>query len=661
MVDRPYFVQILEKDYGGGVQSIVLAGTPCLPNYQTDDMRAPVRGSSCTVNILNSGSTPLTTFYSINDDQFLVKVLQGMDVLWIGYVVQDDSTELMVDYTHEITLQCNDGLGLLKDVAFNKNPTVLTADAFYTRQTFAAILHQCLANTNLELNTAVFMNLWENRMVETDSFLPQAQIDCQTFISGETFMSCYDVLTRILDRFNASLFQAQGRWNIVRWDELYTLTTAHAFTYDSTWNLIGSALLDTPFIAMPNVATAALPGTFPENGLRRQIVRPFQFDRETFNYVQPKYLLRNYDLHELGPLIRTYADGPNQVSEYTWTGWGGGWGTNPTQRFIRVTVDALQNEISRYAVGVGAVDDPVTGAPRAISGTPFEISQGDKVKFTFSFRHSFARSGPLNIFFAVRLYDGVNERYVGNQADFDYVGGGTPWVPVFVDSGPLPHGFFYQIVAGDTTGEWHTVEIESAQAPFDGLLTCFLGQSDGTGGPFSGETQYRDIRMEYTPFINDSTKITGHIHKDEQTISSDIKNNEDVVVYIDDSPRNSILGTIYLNTSTGVVQDRTAFWHRAGYVEARKLGQIMTTETLQWRSVPRCKLEGTFYGLVQGGIHVSMLSIFVFSYLAPSRFIFGQFELDTRTNSWRGTAWELDSNTGAVAEIYTFNYIYSTQ
>lgn len=168
--------------------------------------------------------------------------------------------------------------------------------------------------------------------------------------------------------------------------------------------------------------------------------------------------------------------------------------------------------------------------------------------------------------------------------------------------------------------------------------------------------------MEYTPYINDSTKITGHIHKDEQTGpgSDDIKNNEDITIYIDDSPRNSILGTLFLNTFTGVVQDRTALWHRAGYTESRKLGQIMTSEILQWRSVTRTKLEGTFRGLVQSGVHVSMLSIFKFSYLTGCRFIFGQFEIDSRSNSIRCTAWELDTSTAAVAEIYTFNYIYST-
>ena len=667
--ERTYTVQVLQKDYSGSFQSIVLAATPVVHKYQTDDIRSPVRGSSATINIINSGSIPITTFYSLNDDQWQVKILQGATVLFIGFIVQDDTTEVMLDTPHELTLQCNDGLGLLKGVAFNLNSDVI-ADP-YARNTLSAIIHQCLNNTSLALETYVYVNIWEDRMSEADSPFAQCYIDCNMFISGtkneasgtvsNVFTNCYDVLEKILDRFNCSLFQALGRWNIVRWDELYTLTTVHAFIYDSTWNLTGSGLLDTPFIAQPNIATASIPATFPETGLRRQIIRPFQFDRETFNYVQPKYLLKNFDLQTLGALIRTYSQPPNQVSEYQFTSWSGGWGTNPTTRFIRVVVDAIGNEVERYAVLTGTTDDAITGAPRAVQGTPFEATAGDLIKYSFSFRQSSVHAGGVTYFFALRLYNGVDDRYVGNAADFAYVAGGEPWVPA-LNNAP-PHGFFYTIPAGDNTGQWHTVEIVSARLPFDGLIYCYLGQNDGNPFPLQvHETHYKDIRVEYTQFINESTKITGHIHKDTQTdpLALACKNNEDVQIYVDDSPSQQAVGTLFLSTFHNLVQDRTKRWHRAGYTESLRLGQIMTTETLQWRSVPRTKLEGTFYGLVQSAIHVNMTSIFEFSYLGGTRFIFGQFEFDSRENKWHGTAWELDSGTGTVAQIYTFTYIYST-
>ena len=662
MVDRPYTVQILQKDYAGSFSTIILGALPIVNNYQTDDIRSPVRGGSATLNIINTGSLPITTFYSIADDQFQVIILQGSDVLFIGFVVQDDSSELMVDFTHEITLQCNDNLGLLKDVAFNFDNTVITD--FYARNSLASIIHQCLHNTGLELETYVYVNLWEDRMVETDSCFPQAFVDCNMFINGsttdtngkstDTFMSCYDVLNRILDRFNCSLFQAYGRWNIVRWDELRGLTTIHAFVYDKNWLLFDSKLLPFAFTADPNIgAGAAVPDMFPETGLTRQIFRPFLFDRETFNYVQPKYLLKNYDLQTLGALIRSYVDSGNTVNEYVATDWGAEW--------------------------------PTSDSPRAIQGVPFEVTKGDKIKVSFAVSTNFTSGipSPGTIVFATRLFDGVSNRYIDDIET--YPGSGERnWKPDV--------GYNYLIAAGDNLLQWHTVSMQSSQIPFDGLLFVYLAGVGSVTAPYerfirvvvdsignevtrylvgrntsnpSHETRYQDIRVEYTQFINDSTKITGHVHKDIQTdaIAQKIKNNEDVQIYLDDSPSNQAVGTLFLSTFHGLVQDRTSRWHRAGFTESKRLGEIMTTETLQWRSLPRTKLEGTFYGLVQNAMHLALLIPLKFSYLNPLRFVFGQMEIDFRNNCVKCTAWELTGQAGEfnVNQLYSFTYIYSTK
>jgi len=644
--ELPYRVEILQKDYAGGFSTITLSGTPCLPSYQTDDIRAPIAGFGGTLSIINSGPIPLTSFYSVNDDEWQVIFYQGSNVLGVFYVIQDDSNELMVDFAHDITIQYNDNLGLLKDVAFNKNTTVITD--YYARNSLAACIHQCLKNTNLSLVTNVFVNMWENRMSEADSLFPQTYIDLQTFISGEVFMSCYDVLTRILDRFNCSLFQAGGTWNIVRWDELRGLTTIHSFIYNSDWVLTGSGLLDTPFVASANIPGATVPDSVPEFGLRRQGIRPFLFDKETFNYVQPKYLLKNYDLQTLGALIRTYVVDVRTFSEYVAIGWLGGWTTNTAERFIRVVTDTLGNELDRYLV----VRNTTTDSARSVLGTPFEVSKGDKVKFSFSVRTNISQGGSLTIIFALGLYNGTTVRYV----DENPAGNGA-WIPNI--------GFNYTYPSGDNTDIIHSVEIPSGQIPFDGLIYPYLAEvTQGTQNS-SKETHYKDIRMEYTPYINDSTKIIGHIHKDIQTdpAAADTKNNEDITVFMDDSPRNSIQGTLFLSTFTGLIQNRTALWHRAGYTEALKIGQIMTTETLQWRSIPRTKLEGDFRGLVQSNIHLSRLTVLKFTYLNPLRFIFGILEYNYRENKWHCTAWELtgQNDEPAVPNDYTFTYIYATQ
>lgn len=641
---RAYRVEILQKEYTGSFYSVTLGSSPVIHTYQTDDIRSTVRGSSAVVNIINAGSIPITTFYSVNDDEFQVKILQGSLVLFIGFIVQDDTTEIMVDYAHDITIQCNDNLGLLKDVAFNKNQTVITD--FYARNTLASCIHQCLISTNLELDTYVYANVWEDRMIEADSFLPQTYIDLQTFISGETFMSCYQVLDYILGRFNLSLFQSQGRWNIVRWDELFRLTTITGFKYNPAWLLTGTTLLDTPYIAAPVIAGATVPDTYPEYGLRRQIIRPYQFDKETFNYVQPKYLLKNYDLQTLGALIRTYVVGTETWSEYVATDWTLAFNTPVSERFIRVVVNNVGTEIDRYLVVRGNTGDTA----RSVQGTPFEVSKNDKIKFSFSFRTNVSQGGALTIVFAVRLFDGTTNRYVDEVPTGD-----GNWISGL--------GFNYTVASGDNTDRVHQVEIASGQIPFDGLIYAYLATA--TNGPqsTSKETHYKDIRMEYIPFINDSTKIIGHIHEDIQldTAAADTKNNEDVTIYMDDSPRNSISGTLFLSTFTGLIQNRTVSWHRAGISESKKIGEIMTEEILQWRSISRTKLEGAFRGLQQSSIPLTPLSVFKYQTLNPARFILGQSEFDYKNNRFRGTLWQLDepaTDEPVVNNKYSFTYIY---
>src|SRR6185312_12526980 len=117
---EPYTVQRRQKNYTGGITSVTGGATPVLHDWQTDDPKAPVKGSSLTVSLINNGTLPLESFYSIDDDEFKVILLWGTQILFVGSLVQDDCSEIMADYTHEIQLSANDNLGLLKDLTLDK-------------------------------------------------------------------------------------------------------------------------------------------------------------------------------------------------------------------------------------------------------------------------------------------------------------------------------------------------------------------------------------------------------------------------------------------------------------------------------------------------------------------------------------------------------------
>src|SRR6185312_8936925 len=349
-----------------------------LHDWQTDDPKAPVKGSSLTVSLINDGTLPLESFYSIDDDEFQVILLWGTQILFVGFLVQDDCSEIMADYTHEIQLSANDNLGLLKDLTLDKadqafvftsagivsfqsvTPHTLnvpnsvgvllqpgdkiqvmagTAVGVYTAQTVTAgtstfqivvveeiptatdtqtlqigklslldkkpllsIILMCLQLTGLQLDLYVWGQINEVSQDQTKCFLEQTLIDPGTFLKdASNYQDCYTILTNIFAAFNFTFFQSLGAWHLVRWDELRYFNNrvpAYIYNYDSTLN--GYSVMNLPFEAGYNQAT------YPQNGLLHRIVRPFAFDKETFNYKQPPQLLRNYDLKTLGTLLRTY-------------------------------------------------------------------------------------------------------------------------------------------------------------------------------------------------------------------------------------------------------------------------------------------------------------------------------------------------------------------
>ena len=93
--------------------------------WQEDDPLAPIKGSTLTINLTTSGGLSLLDFYSDNDNEFNVK-LTGDDVsgtpitLFDGYILQDDCSEVQVDFIHTITLTASDNLGTLKDITLDR-------------------------------------------------------------------------------------------------------------------------------------------------------------------------------------------------------------------------------------------------------------------------------------------------------------------------------------------------------------------------------------------------------------------------------------------------------------------------------------------------------------------------------------------------------------
>jgi hypothetical protein len=117
-----YELNISVKDYEGDSQQIILGENPVVQNWQDDDPLKPIKGCVLDINIVNNGTLSLDDFYSDEDDKFLVSLvhIDGIDELdskelFQGFIIQDDCSEILVDYNHYIQLSATDNLGILKN------------------------------------------------------------------------------------------------------------------------------------------------------------------------------------------------------------------------------------------------------------------------------------------------------------------------------------------------------------------------------------------------------------------------------------------------------------------------------------------------------------------------------------------------------------------
>lgn len=708
-----YTLNIYQKDFDGYETEVTGSAIPVSHAYDTDEPKAPIKGSSLSISLINeSGNITLQDLYSADDEEFKAELIwhgPTDQTLFVGFVVQDDSSELMVDYNHEIQISANDNLGLLKDIPFNTAPyqnfqifttesvsvegvaphTLVVTDIdaiievgdvlsttgtltgvyhvtgvdgdnisvqetvtdeavetvtmivfradLLTFQSLLSIIHTCLSGTGLELNTRVFANINESTQDSNTCFLEQTFINPQTFHNGDTWDDCYNVLEKVLGRFGLTLFQAKGVWNIVRWNELrYYDYNIPGHEYDSDFAHVGTVTLEEGF---DKFQVGIEQDTQAETGLTQRITRPFKYVKETFNYQQPDEMLRNADFQQLGNLVNEFLDGGgNTVSEYDapWWFYTDAYPTEsgvngPAVYFIRVIRDPLGNELERYLV----VKD------NSVHSYDIEANAGDVVRFSFS---GLTREDFATINLIIKLTDGsstVFAQELGSNPSWDTTTG-------------------YGVTVGITADEWFSVDVETAMIPFDGLLTVYLQAFSSVG---AGENFFRDVRLEYIARINQSTKIIAHTHKSLQ--ESTTKNIDEKEIFLDSSPRNFIAGTLFLESTTGVLRDRCDTWSRAtAPYEDLKLGHIITFEELFLRKEARTLLEGNFFGLLSGENHLSLLSVLRYTYFPTHNFIFGKLEIDYRNNMASATLYEMYKDNEADIDLsynYIFNYLYDTQ
>lgn len=170
-----YTVTILKKNYNfrfnpitgytDPVYSLLFAKDPVVIRTLNDDVFG-VKGSEAILNILNkNGTLPLATFYAEEEDMFKVTInatyLDSGNVsqtknVFTGFLVQEDSAEILTDITHEIRLTFTDNLGTLKNLPFGDAVKMSPTSAANLRSftaNLSAVVESTTTSGYIQLNT----------------------------------------------------------------------------------------------------------------------------------------------------------------------------------------------------------------------------------------------------------------------------------------------------------------------------------------------------------------------------------------------------------------------------------------------------------------------------------------------------------------------------
>jgi hypothetical protein len=532
----------------------------------------------------------------------------------------------------------------------------VSLDGYIPLITFIKLCLRATYVDNLKLNVInhitpadgdIFLDTGETRMLEDVTLLGN------TFLKGNEYMSCYDVLEIIMKRFNMSCFQSLNAWWVVRYPDLfldyqegetvvdYYSYSAVTFEYLDKFSINKSFVIDT--------------GAYVETGLLKSIIRPYRRTLETFNYVQPEDLLCNSQFTDLGPLRQVTTGGGFTNKEYDLPCWYDYDGGSPyPDRFIRVIFEG-EREVDRYVVVTGSNFDD----SRSVQSEDIELNAGDIIDYTFQFRTDVSEPGSVNTTFAIRIKDGTSTKYLQTDGSWGN-----------------SIGFVFNTPSGKNTNEWQTVTIKSDGLPFNAIMNIYLAEA--TASP-SDQTWYKDLRLTLSWFVAGQGQINGHTHTASQ--SKTLNNVNDVDISIDNSGRSSIAGTLFLTTQTGLFQDKCTTWKFGfGYNTGvpsnvyANLGQVITSTYMFQRYIPRTKFNGNLlYIRNQNGV-MSNLAVFSNEFngaLIHNKMLLGSIAIDYKNDSAEFTMWEVFNRTIPLPAdnftefesylyniLYQFNYLY---
>jgi hypothetical protein len=673
-----YVVNIYQDSYTGDPINYVLASTPVIQEWQEDDPLAPIKGSTLTINLITTGTLFLLDFYSDNDNEFRVELL-GDDVtgtqitLFKGFIQQDDSSEVQIDFVHEITLTATDNLGTIKDINLGRAaelfgdliavggiPCAFVPGTYIVidwgadwpvrpGQTFTVGGFPFTMVTNLGEIDPTYDG-WCIQVVENIPSVPpgtlaisykeiqslDGYIPLMTFIKlclRSTYiqnmgLNVYNHITPSDGEIFVDTFQTRIFEDVTVLGNTFLKNNEYMSCYE-VLEIIMKRFNMSCFQSLGSWWIVRYPDLFLDFEEGETIIGYYNYNSD-FDYVDLLTINKSFVIATNGyvetgllkSIIRPYR---RTLETFNYV--------QPESLICNNQFDILGSLISTYPDGdVTIYNYTVPEWTPELDGNifirqVFNSSNEEIERFcgtdTFSKAKScnitLSKDDTFELSFEIRASDNRFSGYfdlrlsqmvrITDGTTVYFLKNDGSWTTTF-----SADNLIYTINEGDNAFNWHSVSFQTQRIPFDCILNIYLvnawlGTGDGV------EWYYRNVNIRLGWVVGGQLNTIGHTHNASQ--SRELNNINDVQISIDNTLRSTISGTLFLTSQTGLLQNRCTTWEfGSGYNTGfpgkvyDNLGQQITETYMFQRYKPRTKFNGNLlYIRNQNGL-MSNLAIF---------------------------------------------------
>lgn len=538
--------------------------------------------------------------------------------------------------------------------------TYISASDIQWRVKISDCIRICLMATNLPLEVLYLGNLLPKLEATVYTrFLENTYIDARTFLSDGNWDSCYTVLEKINNKFGITLFQADGKWTMVRWHELrYYNNGLTAYRYDEYLTYYGSV---SPYTKEVSIGD----GDDVETGAKEILIRPYQNVTETLKYTQISNTFYNGNLQNLGTFVRRRSFTTDSVAYYAYEYEALDYELMPgLANTYEVHIHVIKKQSNDEEVERFLRIQQVTGTPtvesRVVRTNKIEVNKGDRLKI--SWQTLYWNTGGNFIYFPFFVEKGTAaaDKYFVNDLkdDFDANGwhdlpgiGALPATrPFRISSVNFPTALLPEnlTVPRDPT----TMTVETQAIPFDGIFYFYLGINSISNPALQ---DYKGLTVEISSMAADWNRIG---QENKAFISKAVKNRYAEEIFMDNTLKNFYKGTLFMNGYQNQIQIRALEWQDGQTFNNWSLGYITTRQEEIWRKIIRSKVELKFWPLIDANYkRPTIYNVILFSPKAGKSFIFGKADFNLKENFVNGTIFEMwktgeDTGVGVIdAEV----------